>query len=72
MNDDKESMIGKHTELVLQTTAKALEPQATDVPVKTRPKVAPHGRRIRLMVPRKTAQIKAGVRYGYRDTGAAL
>lgn len=61
-----------HDKLMLDITAKGLAPQATQEPVKIRPKVAPHGRRIRLMVPRRTAHIKAGVRYGYRDNGEAL
>jgi hypothetical protein len=65
-------MIDNHTELVLKTTAKALEPHATDLPVKTRPAKAPHGRRIKLMRGRPVTHIRAVTRYGYDAKGNAL
>jgi hypothetical protein len=60
-----------HDELMLTTTARALQPQATQQPVKvTKHKIA-HGKRIRMMqaAPLKQYTHKDGTRHAFNSKG---
>jgi hypothetical protein len=60
-----------HDELMLTTTARALHPQPSAVPVKqTKHKIA-HGRRIRMLQPRALRQYthRDGTRHAYNERG---
>jgi hypothetical protein len=59
-----------HDELMLTTTARALQPQPSAVPVKQKHKIA-HGRRIRMMQARPLKQFthKDGTRHAFNERG---
>jgi hypothetical protein len=61
----------KHTQLILDTTAKALAPMPTAQPVKqTKHKIA-HGKRIRMLQPRAQRQFthRDGTRHAFNEKG---
>jgi len=64
-------MIDNHTQLILETTSKALAPMPTAQPVKVVKHKIAHGRRIRMMQPRALKQFthKDGTRHAFNERG---